>query len=95
MKFLKREKKYSIEIKELDEYSTRIFHFIYEQKRLPTNQEMFLKLKIPSNVLEEVIHYFNHPPTAKPLKKYNPDQLKQLNTQSILIFPLSKTNKLT
>ncbi len=27
MKFLKREKKYSIEIKELDEYSTRIFHF--------------------------------------------------------------------
>lgn len=94
MKFLKREKKYSIEIKELDEYSTRIFHFIYEQKRLPTNQEMFLELKIPSNVLEEVIHYFNHSSPAKPLKKYNPDQLKQLNTQSILIFPFIKNQQI-
>ncbi len=94
MRWFRREKKYSIPIKELDEYSTRIFHFVYEQKRLPTNQEMFLELKIPSVTLEEVIHYFNHPRAPQALKKYEPEQIKQLDTQSILIFPFIKKEQI-
>lgn len=94
MRLFKRGKKYKTAPKELDEYSTSIFHFIYEHQRLPTNQEMFLKLKIPSAALEEVIHYFNHPPQPIPLKKYDQEQLRQLDAQSILIFPFIQTGQL-
>ena len=94
MKWIKREKKYSLPIKELDDYSTRIFHFVYEQKRLPTNQEMFMELKIPSASLEEVIHYFNHPPAPQALKKYEPEQIKLLDAQTILIYPFVTNEKI-
>ncbi|MHA2227393.1 MAG: hypothetical protein ACXAC8_19405 [Candidatus Hodarchaeales archaeon] len=87
MKLFRREKKPNLPQTELDEYTTRIFHFVYNQKRIPTNQEMFLELEIPSNHLEEVIHYFNHPPKAKPLKKYTKEEIKQLDAQSVLLTP--------
>lgn len=81
MRLFKREKKYSISIKELDEHSAKIFHFVYEHHRLPTNQEMFLELKIPSAVMEEVIHYFNHPPTPTPIKNYDEEQIINIDTK--------------
>jgi hypothetical protein len=55
---------------------------------------MFLELKIPSAVLEEVIHYFNHPPAAKALKKYTSEQIRQLDNQSILVFPFIQNEQL-
>jgi hypothetical protein len=94
LKIFKREKKTNIPITELDEYTTRIFHFVYKQKRIPTNQEMFLELKIPSNYLEEVIHYFNHPPKSKSLKKYTQEELRQLDAQSVLFTPFVKEEQI-
>jgi len=94
LKFFKQEKKLTILITELDEYTTRIFHFVYKHKRIPTNQEMFLELKIPSNHLEEVIRYFNHPPRAKALKKYTSDELQQLDAQSVLLTPFVKDEQI-
>ncbi|MFX0172959.1 MAG: hypothetical protein ACFE9L_13685 [Candidatus Hodarchaeota archaeon] len=94
MRLFRREKKYQTAVKDLNEYSTRIFHYVYENKRLPTNQEMFLELKIPSAALEEVIHYFNNPPPPTPLKKYDQEQLTQLDMQSVLIFPFIQTGQL-
>ena len=94
MKIFKRNKKPTIPITELDEYTTQIFHFVYKQKRIPTNQEMFLELKIPSNHLEEVIHYFNHPPKAKSLKKYTQEELRQLDAQSVLLTPFVKEEQI-
>ncbi|MFW9855480.1 MAG: hypothetical protein ACFFFG_10490 [Candidatus Thorarchaeota archaeon] len=94
MRLFKREKQYSLPSNELDEFSTRIFHFVYEHQRLPTNEEMFLDLKIPSASLDEVIHYFNHPPRPKQLKKYTQDQIQQLDAQSILILPFIKNDQL-
>ena len=85
MPLFSREKKYSLSIPELDDYAARIFQFLHAHQRLPTNQELFLELKIPSNHLEEVLHYFNNPSLQFSLKKFEKDQKLTLDQQSVLM----------